>query len=75
MTERSTADRLSDDEVQALKFAAHRQLTRWANNRDLQPHQRAQRAALARAARVVGAHAFARGCELHELPCEENADV
>ncbi len=46
-----------------------------ANNRDLQPHQRAQRAALARAARVVGAHAFARGCELHALPGEENADV
>jgi len=75
MTERSTADCLSEDEVQALRFAAHRQLTRWANKRDLQPHQRAQRAALARAARVVGAQAFACGCELHVLPGEENADV
>ena len=75
MTESPTADRLSHDEVQALKFAAHRQLTRWADKRDLQPHQRAQRAALARAARIVGAQAFARGCELHVLPGKEKADV
>lgn len=75
MTDPATADRLSDDEIQALKFAAHRQLTRWANKRDLQPHQRTQRAALARAARIVGAHAFARGCELHVLPGKEKADV
>jgi len=75
MTERPTADRLSDDEVQALKFAAHRQLTRWANKRDLQPHHRVQRAALARAARIVGAQAFARGCGLHVLPDKEKADV
>jgi hypothetical protein len=75
MTDRTTADRLSGDEVQALKFAAHRQLTRWANKRDLQPRQHAQRTALARAARVVGARAFASGCELHVLPGKEKADV
>lgn len=75
MTDRATADRLSGDEIAALKFAAHRQLTRWANKRDLQPHQRTQRAALARAVRIVGDQAFTRGCELHELPDEEKADV
>jgi hypothetical protein len=56
--------RLSREEVQALKFAAHRQLARWAKNRALRPRQREQRAALVRAVRILEAQAFAEGVEL-----------
>ncbi len=56
--------RLSGDEIAALTFAARRQLTRWANRRQLQPHEQAQRAALIRAVRVLSDRAFGRGCEL-----------
>jgi len=69
MTDQPT-DRLSDDEIMALKFAAHRQLARWAQKERLSPRQHAQRAALARAARILGAQAFAHGCELR-VPSEE----
>jgi len=75
MTDRPPADRLSGDEIQALKFAAHRQLARWSNKRDLSLRQHAQRTALARAVRIVGDHVFAHGCELHALPGEEEADA
>jgi hypothetical protein len=74
MTDQPTRDRLSGDEVQALKFAAHRQLARWADKSDLRPRQHAQRAALARAARILGDQASARGCELNVRPGEETAD-
>jgi hypothetical protein len=57
--------RLTGDEIMALKFAAHRQLARLANKRDeLQPRQRARRAALVRAVRILEDKAFADGCEL-----------
>ena len=56
--------RLSGDEITALTFAARRQLTRWANRRELQPHEQTQRAMLIRAVRVLDARALARGCEL-----------
>jgi len=69
MTDRPT-DRLSGDEIMALKFAAHRQLTRWAQKERLSPRQRAQRAALARAVRILGDQAFVHGCELR-VPTEE----
>jgi len=69
MTDRPT-DRLSGDEIVALKFAAHRQLARWAQKERLAPRQHAQRAALARAVRILGDQAFAHGCELH-VPSEE----
>jgi hypothetical protein len=49
--------RLSREEVQALKFAAHRQLARWAKNSQLRPRQREQRAALVRAVRTLVAEA------------------
>jgi hypothetical protein len=45
--------RLSRDKVLALKFAAHRQLARWSNRRELSPHQHAQRTALTRAVRIL----------------------
>lgn len=65
-----TPQRLSDDEVTALKFAAHRQLARWAHKGDLSRHQHARRAALVRAVRILQDKAFAGGCELH-VPSEE----
>ena len=65
------AARLSGDEVVALKFAAHRQLSRWARP-GLSPHQRTQREALKRAVGVLQDKTFAHGCDLR-LP-SENAD-
>ncbi len=59
--------RLSGDEIAALTFAARRQLTRWANKREMQPRERAQRTALIRAVRVLEARAFADGCELCDI--------
>jgi hypothetical protein len=60
-----SARRLSRDDVLALKFAAHRQLARWANSSaPLRPRQRDRRAALVRAVRVLEDDAFAHGCEL-----------
>jgi hypothetical protein len=59
------AHRLSRDELQALKFAAHRQLARWAKRRPLRSRQQAQRSNLVRAVRVLEAEEFADGCELH----------
>jgi hypothetical protein len=59
--------RLTSEELQALKFAAHRQLARWTNKRELSPRQHAQRLALVRAVRVIEDRAFAEGCELRVL--------
>lgn len=56
--------RLSGEQVGALKFAAHRQLARWAKSGHLRPRQREQRAALVRAVRVLEDQAFADGVEL-----------
>jgi hypothetical protein len=61
--------RLSDDEVRALKFAVHRQLSRWARP-GLSARQQAQRAALRRALRVLQDKAFEHGCELR-IPSED----
>jgi hypothetical protein len=58
------AHRLARDEVHALKFAAHRQLARWAKSSYLRPRQHEQRAALVRAVRVIEDQALADGCEL-----------
>jgi hypothetical protein len=63
-TSDTPAEQLSDEEILALKFAAHRQLTRWANKPTLSPHQHTQRNALKRAVRVLQDQAFAYGCEL-----------
>jgi hypothetical protein len=56
--------RLSGDEILALKFAAHRQLSRWASKPSLSAHQHGQRAALKRAVHVLQDNALAHGCEL-----------
>ena len=58
---------LTRAQVQALKFAAHRQLARWAKNTQLRPRQREQRAALVSAVRILDDQAFADGCELRPL--------
>ena len=58
------AQRLSRDEVLALKYAAHRQLARWAKARPLNPRQRERRAALVTAVRTLEHPAFMHGCEL-----------
>ena len=63
--------RLSGDEILALKFAAHRQLTRWASKPGLSAHQHAQRAALKRAVHVLQDRAFAHGCELQARNVED----
>jgi hypothetical protein len=75
MTDPPTADRLSGDEVEALKFAAHRQLARWSNKPGLSPRQYAQRNALTRAVRILGNQALARGCELQVAPRDDIPDA
>jgi hypothetical protein len=63
--------RLSRDEVLALKFAAHRQLARWANSRHpLQLRQRDRRTSLVSAVRILENEAFADGCELRAFSAE-----
>jgi len=64
------AARLSGDEIGALKFAARRQLTRWASTPSLSANQRTQRAALTRAVHVLQSKAFAHGCELRARSAE-----
>jgi hypothetical protein len=59
--------RLTREELQALKFAAHRQLARWAKSRPLPSRQQAGRDALVRAARTLEDPAFAEGCEVRAL--------
>ena len=60
----SDSQRLTRDELLALKFAAHRQLARWAKSQQLNPRQRERRSALVRAVRVLDDPAFTGGCEL-----------
>ena len=63
---------LSGEEVLALKFAAHRQLARWAKKPRLSTRQHAQRNALKRAVGVLQSHAFTQGCELRV--CASNGE-
>lgn len=58
------APRLSGEQVQALKFAAYRQLARWSKRPRLSPRQHAQRNALTSGVRILQDRAFADGCEL-----------
>jgi hypothetical protein len=58
------AHHLSREQVAALRFAAPRQLARWAQRHELAPRQRAQRRALIHAVRVLEERALAGGCEL-----------
>lgn len=55
---------LTGEEVVALRFAANRQLSRWADTPRLSDHQHSQRAALRRAVRILQDGALTHGCEL-----------
>ena len=74
MSDEPLFSRLSGDQVTALKFAAHRQLARWANKPRLSEHQHGQRVALKGAVRVLQDQAFAQGCELRIPDAEGNVD-
>jgi hypothetical protein len=65
MSEAPSTSHLSGDEIRALRFAAHRQLARWARRPRLSPDQHARRNALKRAVGALHNPAFAHGCELH----------
>jgi hypothetical protein len=67
--------RLSGEEIAALKFAAHRQLARWSNKPRLSPHQQARRNALKRAVRLLEDKALAGGCDLHVPTDEQHTDA
>jgi hypothetical protein len=67
--------RLSGEEIVALKFAAHRQLSRWSKKPTLSPHQHPQRNALKRAVRSLEDKALAAGCELHAISGEPRVDA
>jgi hypothetical protein len=67
------AARLSGDEMVALRFAAHRQLSRWARP-GLSADQHAKRAALRRAVHMLQDKALAAGCELRALRKNGDAD-
>jgi hypothetical protein len=74
MTHQPT-QQLSNEEIAAVKFAAHRQLARWSNKPELTPHQHDQRAALVRAVRIFQEDAFTGGCELRTPEDEQHADA
>lgn len=69
-TEQQPTHHLSANEMRVLKFAVRRQLTRWANKRNPNTEQRAQRATLQRVLHVLDDNAFAAGCHLH-VPSEQ----
>jgi len=71
MDETPTAAHLGAEEVLALKFAANRQLARWAKKPRLSPDQHARRNALKRAVAVLREPAFAHGCEVRVRGPEE----
>ena len=74
MTSDESARALSGEQVLASKFAAHRQLARWANKPKLSAHQHGQRSVLKSAVLVVQDPAFAGGCELRVPDGEEDVD-
>jgi len=75
MSDAPATSRLSGDEVVALRFAARRQLARWAKKPTLSPDQHARRNALKRAVAVLHDPAFAHGCELHTPGRERSSDT
>ena len=72
MSNEPPVPRLSGEQISALKFAAHRQLSRWANKPWLSAHQDAQRRALRHAVHVLHDKAFANGCELRTSDAHQN---
>jgi len=68
--EREPMQSLSADEMRVLKFAVRRQITRWANRRNPNSEQRAQRATLQQVLHVLEDDAFTSGCDLR-VPSEK----
>jgi hypothetical protein len=66
--------RLSGEQIVALKFAAHRQLARWASKPKLSERQHGQRSVLRGAVRVLEGKAFVHGCELRAPGAEGDRD-
>jgi hypothetical protein len=56
---------LTREQILALKYAAHRQLARWAKSRPLPARHQARRTALIHAVRTLEDPAYTHGCELH----------
>jgi len=75
MSDTPASSRLSREEVLALRFAAHRQLARWAKKPRLSPDQHTRRNALKRAVGVLHDPAFAHGCELHATSTGDSRDT
>ncbi len=63
--EQESTHYLSAEEMQVLKFAVRRQLSRWANKRNPSAERKAERAALQRVLHALDNDAFAGGCDLH----------
>jgi hypothetical protein len=71
MADTPASSSLSGEEILALRFAAHRQLARWAKKPWLSPVQHMRRDALKRAVSVLHDPAFAHGCKLHATSAGE----
>jgi hypothetical protein len=56
---------LTHEQILALKYAAHRQLARWAKSRPLPARHQACRNALIHAVRTLQDPAYTHGCQLH----------
>ena len=54
-------------QIGALKFAGHRQLSRWAKHRELSPRQQARRDALLSAVRLLADDTLRGGCHLRPI--------
>lgn len=59
--------RLEPEEIKALKFAGHRQLSRWAKKRQLSPRYHSMRTALIRAVHKLDEDARGQGFELRAI--------
>jgi hypothetical protein len=59
--------RLSSEPLGALKFAAHRQLSRWAKHQPLRARQQARRDALLPAVRALADDTLCNGCHLRPI--------
>lgn len=61
---------LTPEEIKALKFAGHRQLSRWARKRQLSPRDHSMRTAMIRAVQKLDEDPGGRGIELRAIDPE-----
>jgi hypothetical protein len=57
--------RLSEEDVEALRFAVQRQQARWKPKRFLPPRHVRLRASLGKVSEIINEKQFSHGCELH----------